>query len=109
MATVERVTVTLPDHLLRDIDRREKNRSRFVAEAVRRELDRRRRAELQRSLEHPHPETAERADQGLEEWSRGLPQEDPEALLDSTAGKPVRWMPRTRLGGRSGVGSAAAP
>ena len=44
MANVERVTVTLPDNLLRDIDRLEKNRSKFVAEAVRRELDRRRRA-----------------------------------------------------------------
>src|SRR5580704_10001092 len=37
------------------IDWREKNRSRFVAEAVRRELDRRRRAELRRSLNDPHP------------------------------------------------------
>jgi metal-responsive CopG/Arc/MetJ family transcriptional regulator len=39
MANVERVTTTLPEDLVRDIDRREKNRSRFVAEAVRRELD----------------------------------------------------------------------
>ena len=44
MASVERVTVTLPNDLVRDIDRREKNRSKFVAEAVRHELDRRRRA-----------------------------------------------------------------
>lgn len=35
IASVERVTVTLPDELVRDIDRREKNRSKFVAEAVR--------------------------------------------------------------------------
>ena len=41
MATVERVTVTLSDELVREIDRREKNRSMFVAEAVRLELDRR--------------------------------------------------------------------
>ena len=39
MANVDRVTVTLPNELLRDIDRREKNRSKFVAEAVRNELD----------------------------------------------------------------------
>ena len=93
MARVERVTVTLPDDLLRDVDRREKNRSKFVAEAVRRELDRRRRSELQRSLESPHPESAELAGHGLEEWSRGLPEEDVEALLDSSAGQAVRWVP----------------
>ena len=93
MATVERVTVTLPNELVSEIDRREKNRSKFVAEAVRRELDRRRRAELQRSLQNPHPESVELAEQGLEEWTRGLPAEDAEALVDSTAGKPVRWVP----------------
>ena len=85
--------MTLPDDLVKDIDRREKNRSKFVAEAVRRELDRRRRAELRRSLENPHPESAELAKQGLEEWSRGLPEEDTEALVDRSAGKAVRWVP----------------
>src|ERR1700693_39281 len=93
MATVERVTVTLPDDLVRDIDRLEKNRSKFVAEAVRRELDRRRRDELRRSLQNPHPDTAELAEQGLQEWSRGLPDEDTESLVDSSAGNPVRWVP----------------
>ena len=92
MASVERVTVTLPDELVRDIDRREKNRSKFVTEAVRRELDRRRHAELRRSLENPHPESGELAEQGLEEWSRGLPDEDAGGLVDSSAGKPVRWV-----------------
>jgi hypothetical protein len=93
MAAVERVIVTLPNDLVRDIDRREKNRSKFVAEAVRHELDRRRRAELRRSLQNPHLESAELAEQGLEEWTRGLPEEDTEALVDSSAGKPVRWVP----------------
>jgi Arc/MetJ-type ribon-helix-helix transcriptional regulator len=93
MPSVGRVTVTLPEDLLRDIDRREKNRSKFVAEAVRRELDRRRRLELQRSLQSPHTETALLAEQGLEEWSRGLPVEDHGALLDSKAGRAVRWVP----------------
>jgi len=93
MPNVERVTVTLPEDLLRDIDRRERNRSKFVAEAVRRELDRRRRAELRLSLENPHPESAELTEQGLEEWSRGLPEEDAESLLDNKAGKAVRWIP----------------
>jgi len=93
MANVERVTVTLPDDLLRDIDRLEKNRSKFVAEAVRRELDRRRRAELQRSLQNPHPESKELAEQGLDEWASGLPEEDVDALVDGSAGKEVRWVP----------------
>ena len=93
MASVDRVTVTLPSDLLRDIDRREKNRSKFVAEAVRNELERRRREELRRSLHNPHPESTELAEQGLEEWIRGLPEEDTEALLDNNAGKPVRWVP----------------
>lgn len=93
MAGVERVTVSLPDNLLRDIDRRERNRSKFVAEAVRREIDRRRRAELRRSLENPHPDTAELAEQGIEEWTRDLPEEDAEALVISGAGKDVRWVP----------------
>ena len=93
MAGVDRVTVTLPNDLVQDIDRREKNRSKFVAEAVRHELDRRRRAELHRSLQNPHPESVEIAEQGLEEWTRGLPEEDTEALLESSAGRPVRWVP----------------
>ena len=92
MANVERVTVTLPDDLVRDIDRREKNRSKFVAEAIRHELDRRRRAELRRSLQSPHPESVHLADQGLEQWSRDLPKEDTESLVDGAVGKPVRWV-----------------
>jgi Arc/MetJ-type ribon-helix-helix transcriptional regulator len=92
MAGVERVTVTLPMDLVRDIDRREKNRSKFVAEAVRHELDHRRREELRRSLQNPHPESAEFADEGLGAWTRNLPEEDTEALVDSSAGKPVRWV-----------------
>jgi Arc/MetJ-type ribon-helix-helix transcriptional regulator len=93
MSSVERVTVTLPEDLVRDIDRREKNRSKFVSQAVRRELDRRRRAELRRSLANPHPESAELADQGMEAWARALPEEDAEALVDHDAGTPVRWIP----------------
>jgi len=93
MASIERVTVTLPNDLVRDIDRREKNRSRFIAEAVRRELDRRRREELRRSLENPHPESHEFAELGFDEWARGLPDEDATSLVDSSAGKAVEWVP----------------
>ena len=92
MASVGRVTVTLPMDLVRDIDRREKNRSKFVADAVRHELDPRRREDLRRSLQNPHPESAELADEGLEAWARSLPEDDTEALVDSSAGKPVRWV-----------------
>ena len=92
MANVDRVTVTLANDLVRDIDRLDKNRSKFIAEAVRNELDRRRREELRRSLHNPHPESTELAGQGLEEWTRGLPVEDTEALVNSNAGTPVRWV-----------------
>ena len=50
MATNERVTVTIPAQLVDDIDRFERNRSRFIVEAVERELVRRRRDGLLRSL-----------------------------------------------------------
>ncbi|MGH9482067.1 MAG: ribbon-helix-helix domain-containing protein [Terriglobales bacterium] len=91
--SVERVTVSLPGELVQGIDRKERNRSKFVAEAVRRELDRRRREELRRSLRNPHPEAAGLADEGLEAWSRTLPDEAAESLLDRRAGKAVRWIP----------------
>jgi hypothetical protein len=92
MAGVDRVTVTLPHDLVRDIDRREKNRSKFITEAVRNELDRRRRDELRRSLDNPHPESTDLAERELEEWTRGLPEEDAAALVDRNAGRPIRWV-----------------
>ena len=88
-----RVTITLPETLVEEIDRHETNRSRFVLEAVERELDRRRREELRRSLENPHPDSTEWADAGLEEWARTLPEETASDLLDLEGGKPVKWVP----------------
>lgn len=93
MPPVDRVTVTLPDDLIAAIDRLEKNRSKFIGEAVRRELDRRRLLELRKSLQNPHSESVELAEQGLGEWSRGLPEEDVDALVDARAGRTVRWVP----------------
>lgn len=93
MPTSERVTVTLPVEVIRDIDRLEKNRSKFVLEAVRHELVRRRRQDLQRSLRSPHPESAKLADAGFDDWARGLPAEDAADLVDVTAGIPVQWIP----------------
>ncbi|HUG52840.1 MAG TPA: ribbon-helix-helix domain-containing protein [Vicinamibacteria bacterium] len=89
----ERVTVTLPAELVRDIDRIEKNRSKFVLEAVRHELKRRRRQDLQRSLRSPHPESEHLAEAGFGDWASGLPEEDAADLVDMKAGTPVRWVP----------------
>lgn len=76
MATTERVTITLPAQLIEDIQRIERNRRRFILEAVRRELACRRREGLQRSLWSPHPEAFELADAGLAEWAASLPEGD---------------------------------
>ena len=91
MATTERVTVTLPAELVERIDRLERNRSRFIAQAVGHELLRRRRNGLLRSLKSPHPEAAELAETGLADWGASLPADD-ERLVDVSAGKPVRWV-----------------
>jgi hypothetical protein len=88
--TTARVTVTLPPELVAEIDRRERNRSRFVLDAVRREVERRRRDELRRSLDRPHVESSELADAGLDEWGKGA---DGDAdLLDSGAARRVHWV-----------------
>ena len=92
MATTERVTVTLPVELVERIDRLERNRSRFMAEAAEHELIRRRHAGLLRSLEAPHAEAADLADESLAGWDASLPVED-EHLVDVAAGTPVRWVP----------------
>jgi hypothetical protein len=93
MPISERVTVTLPAEVVRDIDRLEKNRSKFVLTAVSHELSRRRREELRRSLRGPHPESEQLADAGFDEWADGLPQEDAAGLVDMRVGTPVRWIP----------------
>ena len=91
MAATERVTVTLRAELVERIDRLERNRSRFVAEAVEHELARRRRAGLLRSLKSPHAESAELAEAGFADWGARLPAGEP-GLVDLPAGKPVRWV-----------------
>ena len=91
MPTTERVTVTLPTEMIDGIDRFEKNRSRFIAQAVDHELTRRRREGLLRSLQSPHPEATDLAEAGLDEWGERLPMEE-EGLVDPSAGTPVRWV-----------------
>ena len=92
MVTTERVTVTLARDLLEGIDRLERNRSRFIAEAVRHELERRRREALEVSLRSPHPESAELAEMGMAEWSEGASEGDSE-LVDTEGGTAVSWTP----------------
>ncbi len=81
----ERVTVTMPSELVAGIDRIESNRSRFIAEAVRHELQRRQRLELLRSLEAPHPDSVATA---------ALPEGDSD-LLDPSAGVLMHWRPQS--------------
>lgn len=90
MASIERITITLPANLVREVDQLERNRSRFIAEAVQHEVARRRRAALLESVQNPHPETTQFADAGLTDWTPELP--DDEALLDPSTGSPVRWV-----------------
>ena len=93
MTASARVTITLPADVVREIDRLEKNRSKFVLEGVRRELRRRRREALRRSLRSPHPESAHLAEAGFDDWAEGLPEEDAADLVDVQVGTPVRWIP----------------
>lgn len=90
MGTTERVTVTLSAELVEGIDRLERNRSRFIAEAVERELSRRRRDALLQSIGSPHSETTELTDAGLGDWTSDLP--DDEGLVDLAGGTAVRWI-----------------
>jgi Arc/MetJ-type ribon-helix-helix transcriptional regulator len=89
---MKRVTVTLPEELVSEIDRWEANRSRFVLIAAERELEARRREALELSLRNPHPESAQVADVEFGEWDSGWSPED-EDLVDDAAGKAVRWHP----------------
>ena len=87
---MERVTVTLPADLVERIDQLERNRSRFIAEAVEHELAQRRRDALLRSVQNPHPETTGLVDVGLSDWVSDLPTD--ETLVDTNAGTAVRWV-----------------
>lgn len=93
MADTARVTITLAAELVEDIDRLERNRSRFIAEAVARELTRRRQAALLQSVRSPHADTVALIDTGLADWVSDLPAD--EGLVDANAGTPVRWVEGT--------------
>jgi len=87
---MERVTVTLPADLVERIDKLERNRSRFIAEAVEHELAQRRQDALLQSVRNPHPETTELVDVGVSDWVSDLSSD--ETLVDASAGTPVRWV-----------------
>jgi hypothetical protein len=91
MSFSERVTITLPAVVLESIDKLERNRSRFIAEAVRRELKRRLRASLVLSLKNPHPESEEFERLGLHAWKLAQTSPDESDLLDTSKGTAVRW------------------
>ena len=86
----ERVTITLPHEMVQEIDGRERNRSRFVQQAVARELDRLRQEELQRSLDNPHTDSETVAESGFSEWADLADAGDRE-LLDAGAGQQIQW------------------
>ena len=94
MPPTVRVTVILPAKLVESIDRLERNRSHFIAEAVEHEIARRRSAGLLRSPEGPHPQSTPVAGACLADWGLGLPMED-EGLIDLSARKPVHWLEGT--------------
>jgi len=89
---MKRVTVTLPESLVSEIDRWENNRSRFVLLAAERELEARRKAALERSLANPHPESFQVAEAGIGDWDAAWTGDD-ETLVDEDAGRSVRWDP----------------
>ena len=90
MPAMERVTVTLPADLVERIDQLERNRSRFIAEAVEHELAQRRRDALLTSVQNPHSETTDLVDVGVTDWVADLPRD--ESLVDTSAGTAVRWV-----------------
>jgi hypothetical protein len=89
---VKRITVTLREDAVEEIDRHDSNRSRFVQTAVARALERWRRRELERSLEVAHVEAHEVAEAGFAEWVEGGEESDLD-LVDVASGTPVRWHP----------------
>ncbi len=89
---MKRVTVTLPEETVDEIDRHDSNRSHFIQTAVAHELEQRRRRELDRSLDASHDEADEIAEAGFEEWAVAGDEADLD-LVDVADGTPIRWLP----------------
>lgn len=87
------ITLSLPLELLQRIDEVEEDRPRFIQEAIRHELQDRRRRQLRQAQTHPHPESEEWAELGFQDWADQLPAEDVSDWIDLDAGVEVRWTP----------------
>jgi Arc/MetJ-type ribon-helix-helix transcriptional regulator len=87
---MKRVTVTLPESVVAEIDRWESNRSRFLLVAAEREIENRRREALERSLEQPHRESSVVAEEGLADWGRSVVDENG-GLVNAADGWAVSW------------------
>ena len=88
--TASRITITLPADLVERIDQAAPNRSRFIAQAVERELHRRLREALRHSLDAPHEEGRQVAELGLAGYGDALPEDVPE-LMDPAAAVDLAW------------------
>jgi hypothetical protein len=86
----ERLTVTLPEEMVREIEKHERNRSRFVQRAVAREIQRLRQEKLRQSLDNPHTDSEVVAESGFSEWA-DLGAEGDLDLLDTAAGTKILW------------------
>ena len=92
MSKSEDVTVKLPQDVARDIDRLDRDRCRFVLEAVRHEVQRRRGQVSWRSSAAPLPESFQVAE-ALDEWDQSSAEEDLFGLVDLKTGAAVHWIP----------------
>lgn len=90
----QRIALTLPSEVISAIDRTTHDRDSFVADAVRHEIDRRKEAQLRRSLDSPHPETSKAAGSPLPNWPTGVPRNEWDELLTSELGEEIRWEER---------------
>ena len=90
---MDRITVTLPEEIVEQIDRLDRNRSRFVLGAVRLELERRSARGAARSLENAHDQAEELAEAGFDDWAARLPDEDTDGLVEPLREEPIRWRP----------------
>jgi len=86
----EHVTVTMSADLVAGIARVKRNRSRFIAEAVRHALNAAIAWSCSGPCSHPHSESLATAALGLADWADAMPEADSD-LLDINAGTPLTW------------------
>jgi len=87
--SVARLSITRPVPVVEEIDRRVNHRSSFITAAVKAELARQKKRELQTSLRNPHSESEKIAEAGIAEWAATLPRNDWNELIQSAGGTPL--------------------